>query len=77
MGWGMINWLRDYYILKVNVSERNVPNDTPEMCQREPSLVTHRVECPNANQYINQILSVRIESILKDGILLGKVQKNT
>ena len=35
------------------------------------------VECPYANQYINQILSVRIESILKDGILLGKVQKNT
>jgi hypothetical protein len=61
----------------LSVSKRNVPNDTPEMCQREPSLVTHRVECPNANQYINQILSVRIESILKDGILLGKVQKNT
>ena len=30
MGWGMINWLRDYYILKVNVSERTVPNDTLE-----------------------------------------------
>ena len=35
------------------------------------------VECPNANQYVNQIIPVRIESILKDGILLGKVQKNT
>ena len=50
------------------VSNGTVLVDTPEMCQGELSPMTHLV---------NQILPVRIESILKDGILLGKVQKNT
>ena len=50
------------------VSNGMVLVDTPEMCQGELSPMTHLV---------NQILPVRIESILKDGILLGKVQKNT
>jgi threonylcarbamoyladenosine tRNA methylthiotransferase MtaB len=54
----------------LSVSKRNVPNDTPEMCQRKTSLVTHRVECPNANQYINRILSGIVVNHINKGSVL-------